>query len=301
MNINHLKTVVLLGLLTYLLLFLGNLFGGTTGVQIALLMAFLCNGIAYFFSDKMVLSIFNAQPLDQYKHKEIYQCVHELSIIMDLPMPKLWFIDSPMANAFATGRNPSHASIAITRGLLEALDPDELKGVLAHELGHILNRDILVTTVVAIIAGAIGYVAYFVRSAAWWGSFSGGSRNEKRDRSPFIMIIASVVVPVIATLIQLAISRSREYLADYTGSCLTQAPLSLAHALQKLEHHATHKEPAESKDPRYASMAALFIVHPAKRDLLDWKSWFATHPPIHKRVEKLEALHRKLFSYYAQR
>jgi heat shock protein HtpX len=299
MNMNHIKSVLLLGLLTFILLSIGNLIGGSYGIQIALFMALLFNGIAYFFSEKIVLSMYRAQPLDQYKYKEIFQAVHDLSAIMELPMPKLWIIESPIANAFATGRNPHNASIALTRGILEILEPDELRGVLAHELGHVKNRDILITSIAAIIAGAIGYLAYTLRNAAWWGSFS--DRRNNNQSNPIVLIILSILIPFIATLIQLALSRSREYLADYTGSCATKSPLSLAHALQKLEHHAQYKQTAENTPPYYASMSALFIVHPYKCSSYDFKNWFASHPPMHKRIEELENLHKKLFSYYARR
>ena len=294
---NQIKTVLLLGVLTSLILLLGSVLGGTTGLHLALIMAIVINGIAYFFSDKIVLRMYGAQPLSEKEHSDIYQTVHQLAGIMHLPMPKLWFIDSPIANAFATGRNPAHASIAVTRGILSVLDPAELRGVLAHELGHVKNRDILITTIAAILASAVGYLAYMIRNMAWRQSYSSNKRN---NNNPFLLFIISLFVPFIATLIQLAISRSREYLADETGAQETKDPLSLASALKKLEYNAQHAN-ANYTDARHASMAALFIVRPCAQERFNWAHLFATHPPIHKRVARLEEIHKKLFSYQTAR
>ncbi|MCA9770734.1 zinc metalloprotease HtpX [Candidatus Dependentiae bacterium] len=285
---NKIKTVLLLGALSSLLLLLGQLFGGTAGLQFALIMALVMNGIAYFFSETIVLKMYRAQKLDAEKYSWLYDIVQKLALTMKIPMPKLWLINTPMANAFATGRNPSHASIAVTTGILEVLDTHELRGVLAHELSHVKNRDILVSTIAATVATAIGYLANMIQYAAFWGSMS----NDRRQRgNPIFMLLVAMLMPIAAMLIQLAISRSREYLADETGSHYSHDPLALASALEKL-HNNIPRAHMDNKDATRATTAPLFIVHPFTTN--GWASLFSTHPPMRKRVERLQKLYEQM-------
>jgi len=289
MILNKIKTAVLLTILSGILLFFGNLFGGASGLQFALIMALVMNLIAYFFSDKIVLRIYKAQPLDAEQYAWIYEIIEELRESMDLPMPKLWLVHSPMANAFATGRSPKYASIAVTTGILQLLDRDELRGVLAHELSHVKNRDILVGTVAATIATAIGYLASMLQHIAFWDSISS---RRKSNGNPLGMLIISILMPIAATLVQLAISRSREYLADETGAHHCHDPLALASALEKLHNHIPQAH-LNNDDAQKASTAPLFIVHPFTSST--FISLFSTHPPMHKRIERLRSLYQKMY------
>jgi heat shock protein HtpX len=286
---NIIKTTLLLIILNGLLLFIGSMIGGVNGIQMALLFALITNGIALFFSDKIVLSMYGAQPLNRSQYSWIYETMEELAQKMNIPMPKLWLVTTPVANAFATGRSPKHGSIAITTGILKLLDEEELRGVLAHELAHIKNRDTLISTIVATIASAIGYLAYMLRHAAFWGSLSDNRRRE----NPIILFLVSLLIPLAATLVQLAISRSREYSADETGSRCGRNPLALASALEKLHNHVKYAH-MDTENTQHTSTAALFIVHP----FIDhsWATLFSTHPPMTKRVARLHQLSRKMFS-----
>lgn len=286
---NKFKTFILLVSLSGLLLLLGNFFGGMIGLQMAFILALLMNGIAYFFSDKIVLRMYGAQPLDRQTHGWIYEVVEDLARNMHLPMPKLWIINTAMANAFATGRNPQHASVAVTTGILDILDRDELRGVLAHELSHVKNRDILVSTIAATMATAIGYLASMLQHVAFWDSVRGENR---KSGNPIAMFVVALLMPLAATIIQLAISRSREYLADETGAHACHDPLALASALEKLHNHIPHAH-MNNNDTQRASTAPLFIVHPFSGNSLI--NLFSTHPPMHLRVQRLQALHRKMF------
>ncbi len=286
---NIIKTTLLLIILNGLLLFVGSMIGGTTGIQMALLFALLTNGIALFFSDKIVLSIYGAQPLDRSQYNWIYEIVEELSQKLTIPMPKLWLVNTHVANAFATGRSPKHGSIAVTTGILKLLDEEELRGVLAHELAHIKNRDTLISTIAATIASAIGYLAYMLRHAAFWGSINGNRRKE----NPIALFIVSLLIPFAATLIQLAISRSREYAADETGAHCGRNPLALASALEKLHNHVKYAH-MDTENTQHTSTAALFIVHPFTDG--SWATLFSTHPPMSKRIARLHQLSKKMFS-----
>lgn len=287
MIFNMFRTAILLIILSGLLALVGGLIGGASGIQVALFISLLMNGIMFFFSDRIVLSLYNAQSLDKQQYGWIYDIVEELSRKMNLPMPKLWIVDNPMANAFATGRSPKHASIAVTTGILNILDAEELRGVLAHELAHVKNRDTLITTIAATFASAIGHLAYMMRHVALWGSIN----NDRRKENPFALIIVSILVPFAATLVQLAISRSREYAADDTGARCSHSPLALASALQKLENNVKH---THMNAENMQHTASLFIVHPFSGN--SFSSLFATHPPIHKRIARLQQLSKKMFS-----
>ncbi len=289
MILNQLKTVILLAILSGLFVAFGYLFGGYTGLHVALIMALLMNAITYFFSDKIVLYMYGAQPLDPERYKRVYEIVGELAETMQLPMPKLWLIETPMANAFATGRNPSHASVAITTGILSILDEQELRGVLSHELAHVKNRDILIATIAATIATAISYLAHMAQHLAWIGSLS---NDRRRNTNPIVMILVAIVMPIAAMLIQLAISRSREYLADETGATYSRDPLALASALEKLHDHATHAH-LHSTESGKASTASLFIVNPfSAKGLI---ALFSTHPPMEERVARLRHMFETMY------
>jgi heat shock protein HtpX len=287
MFFNQFKTVLLLGILSSLFLGIGYVAGGSNGMTIALIMAFAMNFVTYFWSDKLVLMMYGAKPLDTQKHKFVHDIMHDLCSRGGMPMPKLWYIDSDMANAFATGRNPDHASVAVTRGILNLLDERELRGVLAHELSHVKNRDILIGTVAAVIASAIGYVAFMIR----WSVLLGGSRDREGRDNTMAALVMAIFVPLIATLIQLAISRSREYLADETGARCCNDPLALASALEKLHHGVKFEPQTEPESAAQASMASLFIVYPfSGRGILNLLS---THPPMEKRIARLRNMVNK--------
>lgn len=289
MFLNKFKTFILLFILSAIMLGFGALFGGYHGMQIALILALVMNFITYFFSDKIVLSLYGAQELDQTQYSWIYSIVQELSSKMELPMPKLWLIDSNMANAFATGRNPQHSSVAITTGIINILDKNELRGVIAHELSHIKNRDILIATIAATIATAISYLASMARHLAFWGSF--GSSDNRKNSNPIGLILMSILMPIAAVIMQLAISRSREYLADETGALHSQDPLALASALEKL-HDRAHYTQQEASGAGKETVASLFIVSPfSGRSLV---SLFSTHPPVEERIARLRKIFEKM-------
>lgn len=283
-NYNQIKTAFLLGSLSGIFLLMGGLLGGSSGLTYALILALIMNFIAYFYSDKIVLRMYNAQPLDRHQYGWIYQTVADLAQKMNLPMPKLWLIPHKMANAFATGRNPAHASIAVTTGILDLLNKKELTGVLAHELGHVKNRDILVSTIAAVLATAIGYVASMLRFSALTGQ-----NQEGKSRNPLFLFFAAIIMPFAATLLQLAISRSREYLADETGAHTCKDPEGLASALEKLHNHIPDAS-LNKQDVEKASTAPLFIVHPFSGN--DWTALFSTHPPVAARIARLRKMLR---------
>jgi len=224
--------------------------------------------------------------MNKERYSNIYYMVQQLSASMRIPMPKLWIINNPMANAFATGRNPSYASVAVTSGIIDLLDEHELRGVLAHELSHVKNRDILIATIAATIATTISYLASMLRFSAFFGG------NRRRNGNAFIMIFVAILMPIAAALIQLAISRSREYMADETGAYYTRDPLALASALEKL-HHAAHLTTSKINSAGKESTASLFIVRPFSGE--GWVSLFSTHPPINKRIERLQKIYEKTF------
>ena len=279
---NALKTALLLGLLTGFLLFVGEYLGGQNGMLIALAIAGVMNFVSYFYSDKIALAMYHAQPVTREQLPRVYQVVERLTQRIGLPMPKIYVLPSESPNAFATGRNPSHASVAVTQGILNLLNDEELEGVLAHELGHVRNRDILISSIAATIAGAITFLA---RMAAWGALFGGYGGRDDRDRGGgglgalFMLILA----PIAAMLIQLAISRSREYSADATGAHFTGNPYALASALKKLDAYSRRVPMAASP-----STAHLFIVQPLLgMGGMNWANLFSTHPPIAKRIERL--------------
>lgn len=286
MIFEHLKSVILLAALSGLLMLLGGMFGGAAGMQFAFVLSLVMNALMYFFSERLVLAMYNAKPLDRQEYAWIHDMIQGLAQDMHMPMPKLWLIQTPMANAFATGRSPNHASVAVTTGILSILDRHELRGVLAHELSHVKNRDVLVATIAATIATAIGYLANMLHHAAFWTSMSSDDRN-RRGGNPIFMLLVSLLMPIAASLIQLAISRSREYMADETGAKESHDPLALASALAKLHSHIPHAH-LDPENRTQASTASLFIVHPFSGGTM--LSWFSTHPPVQKRIERLQKM-----------
>jgi heat shock protein HtpX len=278
---NTFKTAFLLTALTLLLMAIGRAFGGQNGMFIALAFAVVMNFVSYFYSDKIALSMYRAQPASLEELPRVYAVVERLSQKMGIPMPKIYVIPTDSPNAFATGRNPQHASVAATRGILQLLNDEELEGVLAHELGHVSNRDILISSVAATIAGAITMIASMGRWAMIFGGF-GGDRD-RRDGGGLAALFMLIVAPIAATLIQLAVSRSREYQADATGAHLTENPYALASALRKIDAYA-RRIPLQANP----STAHLFIIQPFLGvNAGMFASLFSTHPPIEKRIERL--------------
>ena len=279
---NALKTTLLLGVLTGFLLVIGEYFGGQNGLILALVLAGVMNFVSYFFSDKIALAMYRAQPVTREQLPRVYNIVERMTQRVGLPMPKIFVIPSDSPNAFATGRNPSHAAVAVTQGILNLLSDEELEGVIAHELGHVRNRDILTSSIAATIAGAITLLA---RMAAWGAMFGGYGGRDDRDRGGGALggLFMLILAPIAAMLIQLAISRSREYAADDTGAHFTGNPYALASALRKLDTYSRRVPLVASP-----STAHLFIVAPLLgTGGLDFASLFSTHPPIAKRIERL--------------
>ncbi len=271
---NAFKTTFLLTLMTLLLMFIGRAFGGQNGMILALVFAAVMNFVAYFLSDKIALATYRAQPVTREELPRAYAAVERLTQKIGIPMPKMYVIPTESPNAFATGRNPQHASVAVTHGILELLNDEELEGVLAHELGHVNNRDILISSVAATIAGAITMVARF-------GIFFGGGSDRDRRGGGLSAIFMLIVAPIAATLIQLAVSRSREYQADASGAHYTGNPYALASALQKIDTYA-RRLPLQASP----STAHLFIIQPFLGGM-SFGNLFSTHPPIAKRIERL--------------
>ncbi len=274
----QLRTVFFLGVLTGLLLLIGGYVGGESGIISAFFLAALMNGLAYFFSDKIVLFMYRAKPLDEKtgEGNRVHALVRRVSQKMSIPMPKLFWIEEKSPNAFATGRGPNHAAVVFTRGILQLLNDEELEGVIAHELSHVKNRDVLVATMAATIAGAIGVLAHSLR---WFGL---GSRDNQ-NRNVVGLVLLSILVPLIALLIQLAVSRSREFLADETAAHTLNSGKGLASALSKLEK-GIHAVPFANANE---GTAHLFIANPFSAEGLI--GLFATHPPLRERIRRLEA------------
>lgn len=281
---NQTKTLMLLAAMTALLLWVGQALAGQAGLVIALVIASLLNFGSYWFSDKVVLRMYGAKEVDQREAAALHALVSDLAIRGNLPQPRVYLIPEDAPNAFATGRNPQHAAVAVTVGLLRSLDRKELAGVVAHELAHIRNRDTLIMTVTATIAGALSMLA----NTAMWGMMLGGGRSsdEEHDSSPLGGLIGVLLAPILAVLIQMAISRSREFLADENGARITGDPLSLAAALRKIEAISRDK-PLQTGSP---ATAHLFILNPFAGGGL--MRLFSTHPSTDARVQRLEALQR---------
>jgi heat shock protein HtpX len=276
---NRVKTILLLTGLTVFLILMGRIIGGRTGMEIAFLLALAMNFFSYWFSDKIVLRMYRAQEVSPEQAPQLHAMVEQLAREANIPKPKVYIIPEDSPNAFATGRNPEHAAVAATQGILRLLTPAELKGVLAHEMGHVLNRDILISTIAATLAGTIMILANMARFAA----FFGGGQDDEEGPGVLGLIVMSIVAPIAAMLVQMAISRSREYLADETGAHLAHSPESLARALEKLER-GTQVAPMDASP----ATAHMFIVNPLSGTTL--MNLFSTHPPIEERIARLRAM-----------
>lgn len=279
---NTVKTALLLGILTVLLVWIGGAIGGKEGATFAFIFALLLNFGSYWYSDKIVLALYRAKEVDPQRGRYLYGLLRELTERASLPMPKLYIIPSSSPNAFATGRNPEHACVAITEGLLDLLSEEELKGVLAHELSHVKNRDTLISTIAATIAGAITMLASWAKWAAVFGGMGRyGDDDDSAGGGPLGLLLLAIIAPLAALIIQLAISRTREYMADSAGAGMVRSPWGLARALEKLQR-------ASLSRPLHASpsTAHLFIVNPFKGgDFIT--SLFSTHPPLEERIKRL--------------
>lgn len=275
--INQVKTFLLLSSMTVLVVLIGQLLGGRSGLYIAFGLAMIMNFGSYWFSSSIVLKMNRAQVVDQSQAPQLYQLVAHLAERASLPMPKVAIVSDPSPNAFATGRNPQHGVVAVTTGLLDLLSREELAGVISHELGHIKNRDILIGTIAATMSGAIMILADILR----FGFIFGGQSRDGESGNPVVMLAMAILAPIAAMLIQMAVSRSREYLADDTGADIAGTPYGLAGALRKLEQ-ASARRPLEAASP---STAHMYIVNPLSGRRL--ANLFSTHPPIQERIAKL--------------
>ena len=279
---NTLKTTLLMALLTVLLMLIGGAIGGRNGMVMSFLLAGGMNFFSYWFSDKIVLGMYGARQIEEQDNPRFYGIVRTLAGRAGLPMPKVYIIQDDSPNAFATGRNPEHAAVAATTGIMRLLTDEELAGVMAHELGHVQNRDILISTIAATFAGAITYLAHM---AQWGAMFGGRSDDDEGGGGIFGMLFMAILAPIAAMLVQMAISRSREFGADAAGAKISGNPLSLARALQKLEL-GSQQIPLQAN----AATAHMFIVTPLTGGGL--MSLFSTHPPIPERVHRLEDISR---------
>jgi heat shock protein HtpX len=278
---NVFKTAILLAVLTAMLVLLGGALGGRQGMVVAFVFAVIMNFGSYWFSDKIVLAMYGAQPIAESQAPRLYAIVRRLALKAQIPLPPVYMIPVDTPNAFATGRSPEHAAVAVTEGIMRILDDDELEGVLAHELSHVKNRDILISTIAATLAGAITMLAHMAQWAAMFGG--GRSDDDERGGNPIALILMAVLAPLAAMLVQLAVSRAREYQADATGARLAGRPWGLASALEKLQT-------AQQVAPMDATPATahLFIVNPLSGRAL--MNLFSTHPPLEERIARLRAM-----------
>jgi heat shock protein HtpX len=272
---NTLKTTMLLALLTALLVFVGGLIGGIGGAAIFLVLAGAMNFFAYWFSDKMALKMAGAKQVSESEEPHLHAMIREVANLASMPMPKVYVVQADTPNAFATGRNPQHAVVAVTTGIRRILNDRELRAVIGHEMGHVKNRDILTSSIVATLAGGISMIAQFMM----FSSLFGGNRNQ----NPIVAIAVILLAPIAAAMIQMGISRTREYQADKTGAEITHDPEGLASALAKLHQGVAMRPMAET--PANESVAALYIVHPFAGGGMS--RWFSTHPPMEERIERL--------------
>ena len=278
---NVFKTGFLLAVLTMMLVLLGGAFGGRQGMLIAFVIALLMNFFSYWFSDKMVLAMYGARPIEESEAPALYAVVRRLATRAQIPMPRVYLIPSETPNAFATGRNPEHAAVAVTEGIMRILDEEELEGVLAHELSHVKNRDVLISTIAATLAGAITYLAHMAQYAAMFG---GRRDDEEGGSNPIAAILLAILAPIAALLVQMAVSRAREFQADATGAQVAGKSWGLAKALEKLQM-ANEAAPMAQATP---ATAHLFIVNPLSGQTL--MRLFSTHPPLEERIARLRAM-----------
>ena len=279
---NMFKTALLLAILTAMLVLIGGAIGGQHGMAVAFVLALAMNFFSYWFSDRIVLAMYGAKPIEEAQAPALYAMVRRLTTRAGIPMPRVYLIPSDTPNAFATGRSPEHAAVAVTEGIMRLLDEEELEGVLAHELAHVANRDVLISTIAATLAGAITYLAHM----AQWAAMFGGGRHDDEEgggSNPFALILMAILAPIAAMLVQMAVSRAREFQADASGARVAGKPWGLAKALEKLEM-AQHVAPMAANP----ATAHLFIVNPLSgRSLM---TLFSTHPPIEERIARLRAM-----------
>ena len=275
---NALKTAFFLGLLSALIVALGSVFGGPRGMIVALGVAAVMNFFSYWFSDRMVLAWHRAQPVAREQAPQLYEILERLTARTGIPMPRVYILPEDAPNAFATGRDPQHAAVAVTHGILRLLTAEELEGVLAHELAHVKNRDILIGSIAATLAAAVMVIAHMAR---WTAFFGGGQRDDRGGANPITLLATAILAPIAATLIQLAVSRSREYQADASGAEMTHNPYGLANALQKLED-SSRRIPMQTAGP---ASSHLFIVKPFTGGA--FTTLFSTHPPMRERIRRL--------------
>ena len=275
---SFLRTAALLGLLTVILLAIGFFWAGIPGMTVFFIIALGLNFASYWFSDKIVLAMYRAKPVSKKDEPKLHAIVERLADDMKMPKPKVYLVNLPILNAFATGRSPKHAAVAVTSGLMKHLNWDEIEGVISHELSHVKNSDTLTSTISATIAGTIAYIAQM----AWWGAFGGEKRQGNAILFPLI-----ILAPIAATLVQLAISRTREYTADKTGALTSKKPLSLASALDKISKVAT-SHPLQGNN----ATSHLFIVNPFTGDAL--ANLFSTHPPVQERIRRLKEISKEI-------
>lgn len=286
---NRVKSVMLLTLLSLILMAIGGVVGGQNGAMAMFLISLAINFYTYWNSEKMALRAYNAQPLSESQVPELYELVRELCRKAELPMPRLYVIPTDVPNAFATGRNPEHAAVAVTEGILSMLNRDEIAGVISHELSHVKHRDTLIMTLSASIATAISYIA----NIAQWAAIFGTARDEDGNRSnPIALIVTIVVAPLAASLIQFALSRSREYMADASGARISGKPLALASALLKLDDYAHHRVIPDAKP----ATSGLFIINPLA-GVGGMANLFSTHPSTEERVKKLREIAAEMHSF----
>src|SRR5881409_2891475 len=279
---NMFKTAILLAVLTAMLILIGGAIGGRQGMMVAFVFAMAMNFFSYWFSDKIVLSMYGAQPIDEAQAPRLYAILRRLTTRAQIPMPRVYLIPTDTPNAFATGRNPEHAAVAVTEGIMRILDEEELEGVLAHELSHVKNRDVLISTIAATLAGAITYLAHM---AQWAAMFGGRSRDDEEGGSnPLAMILLAILAPIAALLVQMAVSRSREFQADATGAKVAGKSWGLMKALEKLQM-ANQQMPMADATP---ATAHLLIVNPLSGETL--MRLFSTHPPLEERIARLRAM-----------
>ncbi|NJE84507.1 zinc metalloprotease HtpX [Thermococcus sp. CX2] len=284
-----LRTSLLMGFLTGLLMAIGYVIGGQDAAFLMFLFALAINSFSYWYSDKIVLAWYRARIVDESEAPELYAIVRKLAEKAGIPTPRIAIIPSETPNAFATGRDPKHAVVAVTQGLLRILDRDELEGVIAHELGHVKNRDILISTIAAALAGAIINLAYWAR---WVAIFGGFGRDDRDGSNVITAILIAILAPIVAMMIQMAISRSREYLADETGARISGKPWALARALEKIEA-AVRYRPMSEGNPATAHM---FIVNPFRG--MSVAELFSTHPPTEKRIARLRKIAEEMGMYF---
>lgn len=275
---NSVKTVILMTAMMVLFILVGNIIGGESGMMVAFFISLAMNFGSYWFSDKIVLAMYRAQQVSREEYPQLYDSVEKLAMKAGLPMPKVYIMDNPTPNAFATGRNPNNGAVAVTTGIMKLLNKEELEGVLAHELAHIKNRDILVSTIAATLVGTITYIVHLGMF------FGGGNRDDREGGNPIVSLLLLIIAPIAAMLIQMAISRSREYMADEGGADISGRPLALASALNKLQHG---NEVVPMRNAGQSS-AHMFIVNPLHGGGM--MKLFSTHPPIEERIQRLQEI-----------